>query len=65
MDKAKINQCCARIVSAANQIETRGEENAAQILGICQAARMIAAELRKEDAHGSEDHGSAGGGDSH
>lgn len=54
MDKAKINQLCAQILSAANQIEARGEGNAVQILGICQAARAITQETRKEDDHGKE-----------
>ena len=62
MDKAKINQLCAQILGAANQIETRGEGNAVQILGICQAARAIMQEMRKEDDHGKETVGSGSSG---
>ena len=62
MDKAKINQLCAQILSAANQIEVRGEGNAVQVLGICQATRAIMQETRKEDDHGKETVRSPGSG---
>ena len=47
MDKQKITQLCQHILKAANEMEVRGENNFAQILGICQSARQIAAEVNK------------------
>lgn len=49
MDKAKIKQLCAQIIMAANSVEHRGEENSAQLMGICRAARQIAAETDIEE----------------
>ena len=49
MNKAKINQLCTHIIMAANSVEHKGEENSAQLMGICQAARQIAAEIQKPD----------------
>lgn len=49
MDKAKINQLCNHIILAANGVEHRGEENSAQLIGICRAARQIAAEVNKPE----------------
>ena len=49
MDKSKVMQLCNHILAAANSVEHRGEENSAQILGICRAARQIAAEVNKPE----------------
>ena len=49
MDKTKITQLCNQIVAAANNVEHRGEANSAQLMGICRAARQIAAEVNKPD----------------
>ena len=49
MDKQKITQLCQHILKAANETEVRGESNFAQLLGICQAARQIAAEVNKPE----------------
>lgn len=49
MDKAKIIQLCNHIIAAANNVEHRGEENSAQLIGICRAARQIAAETNIEE----------------
>lgn len=49
MDKQKIIQLCNNIIMAANNVEHRGEENSAQIIGICRAARQIAAELNRTE----------------
>ena len=49
MDKQKITMLCQRILKAANEMEVRGENNFAQMLGICQAARQIATEVNKAE----------------
>ena len=54
MDKVKIIQLCNHIIAAANNVEHRGEENSAQLMGICRAARQIAAEIQKPDESGAE-----------
>ena len=50
MNISKIYQHCNYIVAAANQIETKGENNAAQIIGICRTARMIQQELQRKES---------------
>ena len=49
MDKQKITQLCNQIIAAANSVEHRGEENSAQLMGICRAARQIATEVNKAE----------------
>lgn len=49
MDKQKITVLCQHILKAANEMDVRGENNFAQLLGICQAARQIAAEVNKPE----------------
>lgn len=49
MDKMKINLLCKHILSAANSVEHKGEDNSAQLIGICRAAREIAAEVNKPE----------------
>lgn len=53
MDKSKIKQLCEQIARAADGIVSIGaaatQMNAAQIVGIQRAARMIAAEIDKPD----------------
>jgi hypothetical protein len=49
MDKTKIAQLCNQIIAAANNVEHRGEQNSAQLMGICRAARQIAAELNRTE----------------
>lgn len=49
MDKQKITQLCNHIIAAANNVEHKGEENSAQLMGICRAARQIAAEVNKTE----------------
>lgn len=49
MNKEIIRQLCAQILAAANSIEYRGEGNAVQVVGICRAARQIAAEVNKPE----------------
>lgn len=47
MDKQKIIRLCQHILKSANEVETRGEDNFAHLLGICQSVRQIAAEVNK------------------
>ena len=54
MDNAKIIQFCNHIIMAANSVEHRGEENSAQLIGICRAARQIAAEVNKSEEAAEE-----------
>lgn len=49
MDKQKIIQLCQHILKSANEIETHGETNFAHLIGICQVARQIAAEVKKPE----------------
>ncbi len=55
MDKAKIIQFCNHIIMAANSVEHKGEENSAQLIGICRAARQIAAEVNKPEEAVADD----------
>lgn len=41
MDKEQINQLLSQIVAAANGVAVAGEQNMAQLMGICRAARQI------------------------
>ena len=41
MDKENIERLLGQILGAANSIMVRGEENMAQLMGICRAARQI------------------------
>lgn len=44
MDKTKVNQVdqlLSQIVTAANGVSVAGEQNMAQLLGICRAARQV------------------------
>lgn len=54
MDKAKINMLCSRIIRSANSITIEGESDAAQIIGICRAAREIAAEANRPEQNREE-----------
>ena len=61
MDKNAINQLCSQIIMAANNVEHKGEENSAQLMGICRAVRQIVAEINKPeevsvDGHGASSH---------
>lgn len=49
MDRIKIIKLCEQILSAGNHIRVEGEQNMAQVIGVCQAARMIAEEIQRED----------------
>ena len=41
MEKEKINQLLGQIIGGANSVFLCGEENMAQLVGICRAARQI------------------------
>lgn len=49
MEQEMITRLCAQIVEAANRIPVCGEESAAQLLGLCRAARTIAAQVNKRE----------------
>lgn len=47
MNKQTIKTLCEQIIMAANATHVCGEANMAQLMGICRAARQIAAEASK------------------
>ena len=54
MDKKQIEKLLNQIISAANNITVRGEQNAMQVMGICRSAREVwrlvsASESEKKD----------------
>lgn len=59
MDKEQINQLLSQIVAAANGVVVAGEQNMAQLMGICRAARqihqMINAPKKEESGDGGQD----------
>lgn len=55
MDKGKVNALCSRIIRSANSITIEGESDAAQIIGICHAAREIAAEVNRPEPNREEE----------
>ena len=49
MNKQTIKTLCEQIIMAANATHVCGEANMAQLMGICRAARQIAAEVNKPE----------------
>lgn len=50
----KITQLCDQIILAANTTSVHGEQNMAQLLGICRAARAIKATITELSAKQEE-----------
>ena len=57
MDKKKIERLCEQILLGANSVSVTGEQNMAQLMGICRSARLIASEINKPERQEVEQDG--------
>ena len=57
MDKKEIENQLNRIIAAANSMAVQGEHNAAQVVGICAAARKVFKLIQAEETEAAENGG--------